>query len=157
MKDPGEGAAGQLRACGSGHAQGAQDANKREKRRVDPRRGRGLAGENIASSRLKQAGYTIIDRNYRTRFGELDIVARKGKVVAFVEVKARSDESMGEPFEAVTRAKQHRIRRMAEAWMVANGREERYRDCDFRFDVISILLDSGGGAAEYRHLIDAFR
>jgi putative endonuclease len=123
----------------------------------DPRRGRGQAGEEIACGRLEHGGYTIIDRNYRTRFGELDIIARQGDTVAFIEVKARIDKSHGEPFEAVTWRKQGRIRRVAEAWLMANERDENYRDCVYRFDVVSILLDSRGGARVYEHIIDAFR
>lgn len=124
---------------------------------VDPRRKRGLKGEEIACSRLQESGYIIIDCNYRTRFGELDIIARKGGVVAFIEVKARSDKSRGEPFEAVTWAKQKRIRRMAEAWLMANEGDASYADCVFRFDVISILMDRECKAAEYEHIVDAFR
>ncbi len=124
---------------------------------ADRRQRRGRAGEEIACRRLERRGYRILARNWRTRYGELDIVARRGGVLAFIEVKTRNDRAMGEPFEAVTAAKQRRIRRMAEAWLQAHAATAAAGDCDYRFDVISIVLDEHGGAGEYRHLVDAFR
>ena len=123
----------------------------------DPRRGRGRRGEQLARDHLASRGYDIIQTNFRSRYGEIDIIARKGDVVAFGEVKARRDRFFGEPFEAVSPRKRAQIRRMARAWLMANAHDPAYGDCCFRFDVISIMLDEAGGASELDHMEDAFR
>ena len=122
----------------------------------DPRRERGRKGEEIACRYLRRRLYSIIETNFRTRYGEIDIIARRGNTIVFIEVKARRDKSYGEPFESVTPRKQSRIRRMAESWLMAHQHESPYNDCDFRFDVISILLDGSGKPGEFRHIEDAF-
>ena len=123
----------------------------------DPRRGRGRRGEQLARDHLARRGYDIIQTNFHSRYGEIDIIARKGDIVAFVEVKARRDRSFGEPFESVSPRKQSQIRRMARAWLMVNAHDSAYGDCCFRFDVISIMLDKAGGAIELDHMEDAFR
>ncbi len=123
----------------------------------DPRRGRGRRGEQLACRHLLHRGWRIIQTNYSSRYGEIDIIARRGDTVAFIEVKARRDRVMGEPFEAVGRRKQRQIRNMAETWLIARLNSEEYRDCQFRFDVISIILGDDGSAVELNHIEDAFR
>ncbi len=123
----------------------------------DARRQRGRTGEEIARRHLKRRLYRIIETNYRSRYGEIDIIARRGNIIVFIEVKARSGKLLGEPFEAVGPRKQLQIRRMAAMWLAQHQHDERIGSCEFRFDVISVLLAENGGAREFRHIKDAFR
>lgn len=128
----------------------------RERRRSH-RQELGSRGEEIARRLLERHGYETLETNFRTRYGEIDIVARRGGIVVFVEVKARHDRSFGEPFEAVTHRKQNQVARMAEAWLVVRQNDENLQQCDFRFDVISILLGEDGSLKVLDHIEDAFR
>jgi putative endonuclease len=94
----------------------------------------GLEGEDLACAELARRGYTIIDRRYRTSHGELDIVARDGEYLVFVEVKARESSSFGDPEEAVTLQKQQRMVWMATDYLVRRGSPE----VACRFDVVGI-------------------
>ena len=85
------------------------------------------------------AGYQVVDRNWRCPEGELDIVAVKGSTVVFCEVKARSGTLFGVPAEAVGRAKQLRIRRLAARWLAENRDRLGRRSWSVRFDVASVL------------------
>ncbi|RDI69484.1 YraN family protein [Nocardia pseudobrasiliensis] len=99
----------------------------------------GAHGEELAARYLRAAGMRIVDRNWRCRYGELDLIARDAAVTAFVEVKTRTGLSFGRPAEAVTRTKQRRIRRLAVLWLEAHpGPWVR-----IRFDVVSVLLLPG--------------
>ena len=84
---------------------------------VDPRQALGKRGEDIACKELKRHGYDILDRRFRTRCGELDIVARDHGVLVFVEVRARSGCRFGSPFESVTSQKRRRVCAMAESYL----------------------------------------
>ncbi|PTR26476.1 putative endonuclease [Rhodococcus sp. OK519] len=97
----------------------------------------GAMGEELAASALTAAGLQILDRNWRCRHGELDLVAVDGDTVVFVEVKTRSGLGFGSPAEAVTYAKQRRIRMLAQRWLAASERHWTY----VRFDVVSVLVD----------------
>ncbi len=110
----------------------------------------GRAGEVSAERFLRKKGYRIIERNYRTRFGELDIIARDGRTLVFVEVKARTGQAFGSPGEAVGRRKQSRLTLAAGLYM----EERRLRDLPVRFDVVGVLGDGPG--AEMELLQDAF-
>jgi putative endonuclease len=135
----------------------------------DPRHERGQAGEALARRYLESRGYSILQANYRTRYGEVDIIARRGAVVAFIEVKTRSSRRCGEPFEAVGPRKQNQIRRLAAMWIAKHANDRELRHCDFRFDVISIALSPheadeksaiDDNEVRYRaidHIQDAFR
>lgn len=102
---------------------------------VDARRALGSSGEDLAAHWYTSQGWTILARNWRAgRHGELDIVAQRRGVVAFCEVKARTSDAFGVPAEAVTAAKQARIRRLAAAWLAEN--EVR---ASVRFDVVCVL------------------
>lgn len=101
----------------------------------DPRHALGARGEAAAVKALRRAGYKILDRNYHTRWGELDIVAEQRRVVAFVEVKTRTDERFGAPAEAVTPRKQTRLHRAAQLYLQDRGLTDRL--C--RFDVVSVV------------------
>ncbi|OKY74459.1 MAG: YraN family protein [Desulfobulbaceae bacterium DB1] len=94
----------------------------------------GKKGEEIARKFLRRQGYTIIEHNFRTRNGEIDIIAREGATLVFVEVKTRSDARFGSPFEAVTTRKCKTISRVALEYLLAHGG----LDQPCRFDVVSV-------------------
>ena len=99
------------------------------------RRELGTEGENRVAAWYESNGYSVIDRNWRCRQGELDLVARRGRVVVFCEVKTRSSTAFGAPVEAVTRTKQARLRVLAARWLEDSGLVAR----EIRFDVASVL------------------
>lgn len=99
----------------------------------------GKIGEEIAGDYLEHQGYQIIDSNFRTRFGEIDIIARDGDVWVFVEVKARRGISFGLPEEAVTFRKQNKIVRQALAYI----KEKKLGEISWRIDVVSIIMPIG--------------
>lgn len=103
----------------------------------DGRQRLGRAGEERAAAWYVDRGFEVVDRNWRCRHGEIDLVVRRGRLVVFVEVKTRRTSSFGNPFEAVTAAKRQRIRRLAAAW-IAGAAE---RPGDVRFDVVGVLGD----------------
>ena len=106
------------------------------RRRVDPRRRLGIAGEDAVARWYEAAAYEVLDRNWRCRDGELDLIVRRGRAYIFCEVKSRSSTAFGFPVEAVTRAKQVRIRRLAARWL---DDEAPLRPAEIRFDVASVL------------------
>ena len=117
----------------------------------------GRAAEDLAAERLAAAGIRVVERNARTRLGELDIVARDGDVLVFVEVKALRDGARtgpDRPALAVGAAKQARLRRLAREWLA--GRSGLGGVRAFRFDVVGVLFDRAGGVAAYEHIRDAF-
>ena len=116
----------------------------------------GARGEAAAEAWYRRASYEILDRNWRCAEGELDVVARSagGDVLVFCEVKTRSSGSFGSPFEAVTPAKQRRLRTLAARWL----RTERRRGAGYgrvRFDVAAVTIGPGG-TLEVEVLQDAF-
>ena len=110
----------------------------------------GKQGEDLAVSELERRGYAIVARRFRVRSGELDIVARDGATLVFVEVKARSGRRFGVAAEAVTPLKQLRLARLASEYLM----RQRIADCACRFDVVSIHFD--GGAADIQVIQNAF-
>lgn len=104
----------------------------------------GEKGEDIAVRYLKSRGYRIVARNYRVRLGEIDIIAEQGADLVFVEVKTRSDNSFGSPFESVTVQKQKQLSRVALEYLSRNGCQDR----PARFDVVGIRFESGGSRFE---------
>jgi putative endonuclease len=106
---------------------------------VSGRRALGAAGEQRAAEWYAARGYQVLDRNWRCRDGELDLIVRLGATVAFSEVKARSSDRFGYPVEAVTRAKQVRIRRLATRWLRERAGSFGPRPTVIRFDVVSVL------------------
>lgn len=102
---------------------------------------RGARGENLAAHFLRSHGYKILYRNFKDRSGgEIDIVCRDRDTLVFVEVKTRSDEQFGRPFEAVDRQKQMRVSKGGLAWL----RLLDNPDIVFRFDVVEVLLPEEG-------------
>lgn len=117
---------------------------------ADGRRGLGAAGERLAAEHLQRRGYVIVDRNHRTRWGELDLIAHARGVIVFVEVKTRRVSARaGTPFEAVSARKQAQVRRMAASWLArAAGRPHAE---DLRFDVIGVTVDAAGRLVALEH------
>jgi putative endonuclease len=97
----------------------------------------GARGEQLAIDYLRSRGLRVLCRNWRCRFGEIDVVARDGKTTAFIEVKTRSGLNYGLPIEAVTEAKRKRIRQLAMMWLRHFGGPW----APIRFDVVSVLLE----------------
>jgi putative endonuclease len=117
----------------------------------------GRVAEDLAARRLSEAGYRIVERNARTRHGELDIVALDGDALVFVEVKAsRAGNAFGpeRPALAVDRGKQARLRRLAREWLAARGDLRGVRV--LRFDVVGVLFDRGRRVCGFEHIRDAF-
>ena len=96
----------------------------------------GTAGEDIACAELERLGYRILERNYRSRFGEIDIVAQEDDTVVFVEVKTKTSGDFGDPVEEVTAQKQRQIVSMGEEYYSFRCRP----DTQCRFDVVSVDL-----------------
>lgn len=119
----------------------------------DIRKQTGDQGEEIAAAFLTARGYRVLERNFRCKGGEVDIVARDpgSKSLVFVEVKARRDLTYGVPQLAVTPFKQRQISKAALTWIARN----RQHDQNARFDVIAILLDANGRHA-VEHIVNAF-
>lgn len=107
----------------------------------------GNRGEDRAAAALSALGYRIVERNFRCRAGELDIVARDGDILVFVEVRTRADATTGSAAATVNEAKQARIARVAQIYL--SMRSPTFDSC--RFDVIGITAD------ELVHIQDAFR
>jgi len=110
----------------------------------------GLQGERIAARWLLRLGYTIEAHRYRSGHRDLDLVARRGDVVAFVEVKARRGLGFGDPVEAVGWRKRRELIRSAWVWIDRCGRPDEA----YRFDVIGVLLTRSG--VRIRHVQDTF-
>jgi putative endonuclease len=97
----------------------------------------GRRGEDLACGALEARGYLILHRRYRTRYGELDIVAQQGGVLVFVEVRARGSGRFGHPAASVTEQKQQRVAAMADAYLGLEGLRDRL--C--RFDVVAVEIE----------------
>lgn len=111
----------------------------------------GKLGEDCAAKFLEAAGYAIIERNFRIRSAEIDIIAKIGDVIVFVEVKARSSIRHGLPSEAVNFHKQRKIIQAASVFL----QDENFADCACRFDVVEVYL-SGELVEEINHIENAF-
>ncbi|MCR5577272.1 MAG: YraN family protein [Oscillospiraceae bacterium] len=113
----------------------------------------GAWGEEQAAAYLRRKGYTIVEQNYVCRFGEIDLIARRRGVIAFVEVKLRKNAAFAAAREFVTYAKQQRIRKSASLWL-------SFHACELqpRFDVIEIYAPAGTDSRRptVNHLEDAF-
>ena len=112
-----------------------------------PRSRLGAQGESVAAAHLEASGMRVIERNFRTRFGEVDLVAEDGDAIVFVEVKTRRGLSYGPPEESVTPRKRQRLAATAETYLQEHGWEQR----DWRIDVVGIVLRANG-PAEINHL-----
>lgn len=110
----------------------------------------GSKGEDLAVKFLKKKGYRIISRNYKNYIGEIDIIAQDGETVVFIEVKTRSSDFFGYPFESVHRRKRQKLKNLALLYLKKVGEE-----LPVRFDVLSIL-SLENGKKEIEHIKDAF-
>jgi putative endonuclease len=117
----------------------------------------GRAAEDLVAARLSGIGWEILERNARTRYGELDLIARDGRALVFVEVKAGRDGSAfgpERPVLSIGPRKQARIRRLATAWI--GQRRDLPRYDEIRFDAIGVTYDRSGRVLDYEHLKGAF-
>jgi putative endonuclease len=117
---------------------------------MDHRPGLGRSGEDAAAALYRKLGCRIVERNFRTRAGEIDLVARRGNLVIFCEVKTRRSARWGLPAEAVHHRKQQRLRRLAGEWLGLR----RPGRVDVRFDVVSVIV--ADNEMEVTHLPNAF-
>ena len=118
---------------------------------MDPRQTLGRRGEQLAARFLERAGLRVIERRFRLRCGEIDLIAVDRELVVFIEVKTRRGSGFGAPAESVTPFKQRKMARTALAFLVRRGWQER--PC--RFDVVEVV--ERGKIQEIRHIPDAFR
>lgn len=107
---------------------------------------KGFGGESFAINYIESLGYSIIKQNYKVPVGEIDIIAKDGEYIVFIEVKARRNNKIGNPLEAVNLAKQKRIRKTAMYFLMMLGKN----DIPMRFDVIGII------GTEITHIKNAF-
>ncbi len=107
---------------------------------MNPKDDLGRTGEQVAAEYLERAGLRVLDRNWRSATGEIDIVAAERRVLVVCEVKTRSGTGFGTPLEAITRNKRARLRRLAAQWLVAHG----VLFDEVRIDVIGLVRDKAG-------------
>jgi len=100
---------------------------------------------------LESQGFEIVERNWRTRGGEIDVIARRGGLLVFAEVKSRTSIAFGEPEESVTASKARRIRALAADYLRTSDTHG-----EVRFDVIAVMMEASGNVREIRHIPDAF-
>ena len=136
-------------------------------RSADPRRSLGQLGERLAAEHLEARGLEVIDRNFRTRLGEIDLIARDRRFLVFCEVKTRrlrAGPAPGEPasgapalgpLAAVGPRKRRQVRTMARVWLTAASRNGPAPP-EIRFDAIGIVLDPSGRLVELEHVEGAF-
>lgn len=111
----------------------------------------GERGELIAARWLASRGWTIRERRFRCGHRDIDLIAQRDQVVAFVEVKARTGATFGDPVEAVHWRKQRELRHSATVWITRHGRAGE----DYRFDVVGVLLERG--KVRLKHVENAFK
>jgi putative endonuclease len=121
---------------------------------IDLRHHLGRVGERLALEHLERLGYRLVTRNYRTRFGEIDLIVCDETTIVFVEVKARRADAVAGALEAVSPRKQRQVRSMAAAWLVEASDRPRARD--LRFDVVGVTVDRHGTLVRLDHLEEAF-
>jgi putative endonuclease len=121
----------------------------------DPRHRLGQLGEQLAADHLIRRGFEIVERNYRTRWGELDIVGFDGTILVFCEVKTRRLDARGQsPFDAIRHGKRTQVRKMAGRWLCERT-DRPYADV-LRFDAIGVTFDPSGRLIGIEHLESAF-
>ncbi|MBU5346531.1 YraN family protein [Paenibacillus lautus] len=119
----------------------------------DSRKQKGAAAEELAAAALIEKGYRVLDRNWRCRFGELDIVAETGETLVVIEVRSRSGTaSFGTPSESVNARKVMQVRNTAQQYV----HQKRYYERPIRFDVISIILRPDLTPVSMDHIENAF-
>ncbi len=109
-------------------------------------------GERLAARYLKDRGYQILEHNYRLRTGEIDLIAKEGERIVFVEVKTRRTLKFGVPQAAVTLTKQKQISKLALSYLQSNG----MLDAPCRFDVVAVFLSPKSTTPKLEHIRNAF-
>ena len=117
----------------------------------DHRQKLGRWGEQQAAQYLESHGYKVLDRNWRCRRGEIDLVAKEGDVLVFVEVKTRRGRDYGTPEEALTRHKVKRLLELGQRYML----ERDIEDVDWRVDLVAVELDKQGKLLRFEHVPNA--
>ena len=112
----------------------------------------GRSCETLAARHLEENGWQILERNYRAGHREIDLIARRGDCIAFIEVKGRHTRTQGDPLEAITWRKRREIERVARQWLARSGNPR----LTCRFDAIAIRVGPEG-APELEHVPDAWR
>jgi putative endonuclease len=110
----------------------------------------GQRGENLAVDYLQKLGYVILERNYRCKLGEVDIIARDNDILVFIEVRTRSSLDFGLPQESINRRKRHQLSKVALEFM----NRKKFKNIPARFDVVAVSLEAGKEKVE--HIRDAF-
>ncbi|MBI4789927.1 MAG: YraN family protein [Chloroflexi bacterium] len=105
------------------------------------RKNLGESGERVAALFLEQRGYTILARNFRTRTGEMDLIAQDSDGLAFIEVRTRRGDALGAPEESLTRRKRAKLLAIAQQYL---ERHPQFGDCAWRIDFVAIQLDRAG-------------
>lgn len=109
----------------------------------------GRHGENLAVEKLLEKGYEILSRNYRVKFGEIDIIARDRDILVFIEVKTRRNNKFAYGFESVDFKKQKKIQRVSLNYLL----EKRLQDVQMRYDIIEVYTEE---PIKINHIIDAY-
>ncbi len=124
---------------------------------TDPRRDLGALGERLAERYLSDLGCRIVERNFRTRYGELDIVAADDRCLVFCEVKTRlaATEGAALPLEGIGPRKRRRLRLMAAQWLASRSPPRRPLRRELRFDAIGVIVSPSGEILALEHLEDA--
>jgi len=107
----------------------------------------GAKGEALACSYLLDNGYTVLERNFHTRFGELDIIAEKDTTIVFVEVKTKTSDATGKPYESVSKRKIRHLQKAIQFYLLTKN----YKNRKLSLDVISILLDKKMKVKDLKH------
>jgi putative endonuclease len=121
---------------------------------IDLRQHLGRVGERLARDHLERLGYRVVASNYRTRFGELDLIVCDDTSLVFVEVKTRRAGALQSALQAVPANKRKRVRAMAAAWLVEAT--DRPRSRELRFDVVAVTVDADSRLVRLDHLEGAF-
>jgi len=117
----------------------------------DHRQRLGRWGENLAADFLEAKGYRILDRNWRSRNGEIDLITQMGETIAFVEVKTRKGRDFGLPEEGLTSNKAKRLQNLAQQYLAQNELHE----IDWRIDLVAVELDQNGRLLRCEHIPNA--
>lgn len=120
-------------------------------RRPNTRKKLGAWGEGVAAHHLEAKGYEIVERNWRCRRGEIDLVARAGQVLVFVEVKTRRGRALGTPEEGLTLRKSRRLIELAQLYLA----EHQLEDVEWRLDLVAVELDRSGKLLRCEHIPNA--
>jgi len=111
----------------------------------------GKIGEQKACDYLIEKGYELIDKNFRSRMGEIDLVVKKGQILVFVEVKLKTSDKFGTPEEMITPAKIGKVRKMAEFFLL---KHPEFREMLYRIDTVCLLANESGEIANLNHYED---